>query len=58
MLPAELSEGITSLNENQGPRGARDRVLRGPAGTATDGKAIARWCATARNWPTTRGRVA
>jgi exoribonuclease-2 len=56
---AELSEGITSLNENEdrvamvieycrGRRRARRRMAR----------PTARWFATARNWPTTRGRMA
>jgi len=54
MLPAALSEGITSLNENE------DRVAHviefsvDAAGTVSDGKVYGGpWCATAPSWPTT-----
>jgi exoribonuclease-2 len=39
MLPAELSEGITSLNENEDRAAIVIEYAIDPAGTATDGKA-------------------
>jgi VacB/RNase II family 3'-5' exoribonuclease len=39
MLPAELSEGITSLNENQDRVAVVIEIAVDPAGTASDGKA-------------------
>ena len=54
MLPAELSEGITSLNENEDRAAIVIEFCVDAAGAASaTARPIARWCATARNWPTT-----
>jgi len=49
MLPADLSEGITSLNENEDRVAVVIEYAVDAAGTASDGKAYRRWSATALN---------
>ena len=53
MLPSELSEGITSLNENEDRVALVIEYAVDATGTASDGKAYRAWCATGRNWPIT-----
>ena len=58
MLPTVLSEGITSLNENQKRLAMVIEYAVDQAGTDPTERPIARWCATVRSWPTTRGSLA
>ena len=53
MLPVELSEGITSLNENQDRAALVIEYAVDPAGLRPKARRIAHWCATARSWLTT-----
>ena len=53
MLPAELSEGITSLNENEDRVAIVIEFTSTRPARAPTARHTARWCATARSWPTT-----
>ena len=52
MLPTELSEGITSLNENEDRVAIVIEYSVDATGRLRMAKLIGHWCATGRNWPT------
>ena len=52
MLPAELSEGATSLNENEDRIAIVIEYSVDASGATSDGRPTARWCAIGRNWRT------